>query len=424
MSAADEDTELRDLLIQNLENNGVLNKIKAELRAAVFVALEEQDKIENKSQLVNENLKKCLNTKDGRLAASLISDFLQFFHLDFTLAVFQPEINTLNGFDSHDALSRDLGMSDAEGNRNNPLLLELIRCSRNKDKPMPLFTEGEYAANIPKIAEAKKKFDVHNKDKNGRISKDEVTAVVADMFPNFSSRPLIPPQKNLKRRWDNNPTCLHGRCTRTMVEAYITDELKDKDLSTTVDFQEFLGIYKRLFLQCRSVVTANVVEAAQNVLNQKDEKEKSDTTLLIKKSSSGMGDHQASSSLRKPGDLEVDEVEDGDSFFDDPLPKPQKSYGWKGTMSHADSVLVKIQVPLISPSNRELSGSRNDEDLDYDYDFNSHRSENSKSEVSIGEEIEEISIEGPELSEKLDIITQDLSMSQLSQGVDYLEEVS
>lgn len=28
MSAADDDTELRDLLIQNLENNGVLNKLK------------------------------------------------------------------------------------------------------------------------------------------------------------------------------------------------------------------------------------------------------------------------------------------------------------------------------------------------------------------------------------------------------------
>uniref|UniRef100_A0AAY4F137 FGFR1 oncogene partner (FOP) N-terminal dimerisation domain-containing protein n=1 Tax=Denticeps clupeoides TaxID=299321 RepID=A0AAY4F137_9TELE len=256
MSAADEDTELRDLLIQNLENNGVLNKIKAELRAAVFVALEEQDKIENKSQLVNENLKKCLNTKDGRLAASLISDFLQFFHLDFTLAVFQPEINTLNGFDSHDALSRDLGMSDAEGNRNNPLLLELIRCSRNKDKPMPLFTE----------------------DKNGRISKDEVTAVVADMFPNFSRY--------------------------------------------SVDFQEFLGIYKRLFLQCRSVVTlicGYILSVYVIVIMHSDNQQKS---------SSGMGDHQASSSLRKPGDLEVDEVEDGDSFFDDPLPKPQKSYGW------------------------------------------------------------------------------------------------
>lgn len=28
MSAAEDDTELRDLLIQNLENSGVLNKLK------------------------------------------------------------------------------------------------------------------------------------------------------------------------------------------------------------------------------------------------------------------------------------------------------------------------------------------------------------------------------------------------------------
>lgn len=72
---------------------------------------------------MNENLKKSLNTKDGktletvlmttfvcflwqltrfqrvtfagRLVAGLITDFLQVFHLDFTLAVFQPEINTV-----------------------------------------------------------------------------------------------------------------------------------------------------------------------------------------------------------------------------------------------------------------------------------------------------------------------------------------
>lgn len=31
----------------------------------------------------------------GRLVASLITDFLQVFNLDFTLAVFQPEINTV-----------------------------------------------------------------------------------------------------------------------------------------------------------------------------------------------------------------------------------------------------------------------------------------------------------------------------------------
>lgn len=36
MSATEEDTELRDLLIQNLENNGVLNKIKVNLIFVVY----------------------------------------------------------------------------------------------------------------------------------------------------------------------------------------------------------------------------------------------------------------------------------------------------------------------------------------------------------------------------------------------------
>ena len=32
MSAAEDDTELRDLLIQNLENSGILNKLKVGAR--------------------------------------------------------------------------------------------------------------------------------------------------------------------------------------------------------------------------------------------------------------------------------------------------------------------------------------------------------------------------------------------------------
>ncbi|CDQ74177.1 unnamed protein product, partial [Oncorhynchus mykiss] len=42
MSATENDTELRDLLIQTLENNGVLNKLKVQMRAAVFLAMDEQ----------------------------------------------------------------------------------------------------------------------------------------------------------------------------------------------------------------------------------------------------------------------------------------------------------------------------------------------------------------------------------------------
>lgn len=37
----------------------------------------------------------CLALLAGRLVAGLVTDFLQVFNLDFTLAVFHPEISTV-----------------------------------------------------------------------------------------------------------------------------------------------------------------------------------------------------------------------------------------------------------------------------------------------------------------------------------------
>ncbi|XP_054482845.1 centrosomal protein 43-like, partial [Anoplopoma fimbria] len=68
----------------------------------------------------------------GRLVAGLIVDFLQVFNLDFSLAVFQPEINSLNGVDSRDLVLRDLGLSESEVNRKCPLLLELVKRGRHR----------------------------------------------------------------------------------------------------------------------------------------------------------------------------------------------------------------------------------------------------------------------------------------------------
>uniref|UniRef100_A0A452R0L8 Centrosomal protein 43 n=1 Tax=Ursus americanus TaxID=9643 RepID=A0A452R0L8_URSAM len=125
----EEDTELRDLLVQTLENSGVLNRIKvgrAGLGSGELPA--------NKTPLVNESLRKFLNTKDGRLAASLVAEFLQFFNLDFTLAVFQPETSTFQGLEGRENLARDLGIIEAEGTVGGPLLLEVIRRCQQKEK--------------------------------------------------------------------------------------------------------------------------------------------------------------------------------------------------------------------------------------------------------------------------------------------------
>ncbi|XP_031693293.1 FGFR1 oncogene partner isoform X4 [Oncorhynchus kisutch] len=464
MSATEDDTELRDLLIQNLENSGVLNKLKAEMRAAVFLAMDEQDKVENKTPLVNENLKKCLDTKDGRLVASLIIDFLQVFHLDFTLAVFQPEINSLNGLDSREQVSCELDITETDMNRNTPLLLELVKRGRHKEKAS-IFSEGDKATNIPKelsprqIADARKKFDVYDKARTGGILKEDLKVVFGDVFPNFN---------------------------KNMLEKFVTDEHRvgDKASGKSIDFQEFLGLYKRFFSQCRSVVTHDTCDVIHNPSQFIEEKKStsppskdeegvevshshSDTSLRFGSLTgkgpghvtprhsevSGDNDNGHTASLKKGLDLEVEEdLDEDDSFFDDPLPKPQKTYGWRAADSDPPPQRSAAGGGFHSGEarHRDLSGSKNGtssnprdkgfkdlkmindktgssvQDDDYGDDFNSHRSDISKSEVSIGEEIEEVSIEGPDNSDKFDEITQDLSVSQLSQsqGADYMEEVA
>ncbi|XP_064864928.1 FGFR1 oncogene partner isoform X4 [Oncorhynchus nerka] len=501
MSATEDDTELRDLLIQNLENSGVLNKLKAQMRAAVFLAMDEQDKVENKTPLVNENLKKCLDTKDGRLVASLIIDFLQVFHLDFTLAVFQPEINSLNGLDSREQVSCELDITETDMNRNTPLLLELVKRGRHKEKAS-IFSEE---LSPRQIADARKKFDVYDKARTGGILKEDLKVVFGDVFPNFN---------------------------KNMLEKFVTDEHRvgDKASGKSIDFQEFLGLYKRFFSQCRSVVTHDTCDVFHNPSQFIEEKKStsppskiprfkghrhsaqaekadikgvevshshSDTSLRFgslkgkgpghvtprHSEVSGDNDNGPTASLKKGLDLEVEEdLDEDDSFFDDPLPKPQKTYGCfvrslreeglsgrsfnpmrRGTslndlsalgsdtegdgdelFSDYDNKRSCLEHRRAADSDpppqrsaagggfhsgeahhRDLSGSKNDDD--YGDDFNSsHRSDISKSEVSIGEEIEEVSIEGPDNSDKFDEITQDLSVSQLSQsqGADYMEEVA
>ncbi|XP_070705067.1 centrosomal protein 43 isoform X2 [Pempheris klunzingeri] len=514
MSATEDDTELRDLLIQNLENSGVLNKLKAEMRAAVFLAMEDQDKLENKPPLINENLKKSLSTKDGRLVASLILDFLQVFNLDFSLAVFQPEINAMNGLDSRDLVCRDLGLCESEVNRNCPLLLELVR--RGRHKP----TEGDTRGHIPKepsqkqVTRAREKFDFYDKDGSGSVMKEDLRSVFTDLLPSLN---------------------------KNMMERFISDELRaaDKPFSNTVDFQLFLGLYKRLFAQCRSLVVQEADVSQQQgrvpeekisspsvskIPRYKGQSHRGQSQTAVQDSggvvSLGKGDFQqqasdhrtASSGLRRECldlDLEVeDDPDDGDSFFDDPLPKPQKTYGCplgekdssERMNSQKDLSVLAVdsederddplsdrshtsELRKVEPSRArespagslseaprpggagggaggaggggggsvsEQSHSRNgasnsrergsrdlkapndktgslhlDDDVEYDDDFNSHRSDLSRSELSIGEEIEEVSIEGPDNSDKLDDTTQDLSVSQLSHshGTDYMEEV-
>ncbi|XP_036105263.1 centrosomal protein 43 isoform X4 [Molossus molossus] len=368
---AEEDTELRDLLVQTLENSGVLNRIKAELRAAVFLALEEQEKVENKTPLVNESLKKFLNTKDGRLVASLVAEFLQFFNLDFTLAVFQPETSTFQGLEGRENLARDLGIIEAEGTVGGPLLLEVIRRCQQKEKGPAC---GEGALDLA---------DVHSPPKSpeGKLSTHTGPSKKAssDASQSDTSIPASEPKSK---------SSLHLLAHETKLGSFLSSQSPGEEARAD------------------------------------------------------LGPHE-------------DDM-DGDSFFDDPIPKPEKTYGWRSDPGKQGGSLASLSdaPPLQSglgslpgaPSLKDAESERGNaarrglrplpdraaslgpgagDDDDYADDFNSHRSE--KSELSLGEEIEEdlsMELDEANTSDKLDDLTQDLTVSQLSDVADYLEDVA
>ncbi|XP_069866463.1 centrosomal protein 43 isoform X4 [Dipodomys merriami] len=369
---AEEDTELRDLLVQTLENSGVLNRIKAELRAAVFLALEEQEKVENKTPLVNESLKKFLNTKDGRLVASLVAEFLQFFNLDFTLAVFHPETSTFQGFEGRENLARDLGIIEAEGTVGGPLLLEVIRRCQQKEKGI---AGGEGALELS---------DVHSPSKSpeGKSNSNTIPSKKASLEVSQSDTSISSSEQKSK-------SSLHSLAHETKIGSFFSN--------TSLDVKDKAGV-----------------------------------------------------------DADEDDME-GDSFFDDPIPKPEKTYGWRSEPRKQVGSLASLSdVPPVRSGLSSLAGAPSLKDSeskrggavlkdlklisdkigslglgtgedDYVDDFNSasHRSE--KSELSIGEEIEEdlsVGVDDISTSDKLDNLTQDLTVSQLSDVADFLEDVA
>ncbi|XP_055890130.1 centrosomal protein 43-like isoform X5 [Biomphalaria glabrata] len=243
--SADEDTELRDLVAQTLEANGTLGKLRAQLRASVFLALEDQENGQSKTPFLSKELKSFLSTKDGKLTAYLVQEFLEFFNLEFTLAVFKPETGLNEGMKRSEVL-KSLGGEGTNISSNLPIITSLLQ-NVNKSKSTN-FGSGD-AVYISKnltdkqIEEAKKKFDFYDKDSSGAIDKEELRDLFMDMFPNFH---------------------------RNMLDRYVNDEFAaaDKDFNSSIytltpkaiDFDEFLDMYKRLFLLCRTVVSDDVGE--------------------------------------------------------------------------------------------------------------------------------------------------------------------
>jgi hypothetical protein len=127
--------ELKNLVIQTLETNGILGQIRAKLRSSVFKVIDNNDPSGKERALHWENplAQQVLETTESALASDLIREYLEFYRLDYTLSIFIPEANL-----KQDPLDKGNLVSRAEvdaPNEKEPLLVQVLKQRKSGGGP-------------------------------------------------------------------------------------------------------------------------------------------------------------------------------------------------------------------------------------------------------------------------------------------------
>ena len=131
--------DLKNLVISSLETNGVLGQVRAQLRSCVFKAIDNQDQVESKKSSFhweNPLAKKMRDTKESSLCAEMIQEFMEFYRLKYSLAIFGPEANINKPTEDRSALAKKIGVS---AGADKPILMTLLES----------FTSGTQTRNTP-----------------------------------------------------------------------------------------------------------------------------------------------------------------------------------------------------------------------------------------------------------------------------------
>jgi FGFR1 oncogene partner len=131
--------ELKNLVIQTLETNGILGQLRAQLRSCVFKVIDNQDQVEKSTasgfHWENPSAKKVLQTASGLICAELVRDFLEFYKLDYTLSIYMPEVNlTQQNAMSKEELSNKVGIKDGASVQK-PLMMQLLEGFMSNEGP-------------------------------------------------------------------------------------------------------------------------------------------------------------------------------------------------------------------------------------------------------------------------------------------------
>ncbi|PNH09427.1 FGFR1 oncogene partner [Tetrabaena socialis] len=120
---------IKQAVLQALEKQGLISQLKAQLRAQVFLAVEEYETTSSGSGLAAKTSVPArgalFSDANGHLAIQLVLDFLDTCNLAFTKQVFQPELGPNTPSGGRQAAATKLGLKPSSSDE--PLLLTLVR---------------------------------------------------------------------------------------------------------------------------------------------------------------------------------------------------------------------------------------------------------------------------------------------------------
>jgi hypothetical protein len=175
--------DLKELIIQTLDAQGVLDKIRAQLRLQVFKAVQNDE-----GKMQNENSKpvKMAQSPEGLLAVELLRDFLECYKMKYSLNVLVPEFHLSQTQDVRAFLTKELKFTPEPGE---PFLAYILKF---------LMKDGEGSNDFKKKEEVKEPKLLGNlpdiKGKNeSKIPEKKPLAQI----PEFKAKPVEekPPEK-------------------------------------------------------------------------------------------------------------------------------------------------------------------------------------------------------------------------------------
>ena len=107
--------ELKSSLKETLIKEGILNKIKAEMRKGIYDIID------------RDNNPKPNLTKENYIINLLIKEYLDYNNYTFSSNVFESETGKLKNDFNRNELTKELNIIEGENNKNRPILYSILQ---------------------------------------------------------------------------------------------------------------------------------------------------------------------------------------------------------------------------------------------------------------------------------------------------------